>query len=81
MKVVKYVQARRFGDVLRPLSQGSPDDFKVMLKRLSHGVATPDNTRRVNELKTLRNLWPCVGPDSLLRADGRLENAELPVDT
>ena len=81
MKVVKYVQARRFGDVIRPLSQGSPDDFEAVLKRLSQGVATPDNTRRVNELKTLRNLRPCVGPDSLLRVDGRLENAELPIDT
>ena len=49
MKVVKYVQARRFWDVIRPLSQGSPDDFEAVLKRLSQRVATPDNTRRVNE--------------------------------
>ena len=67
MKVVKYVQARRFWDVIRSLSQGSPDDFEAVLKRFSQGVVTPDNTRRENELKTLRNLRPCVGPDSLLR--------------
>ena len=35
----------------------------------------------VSELKTLRNLRPCVGPDSMLRVEGRLENASLPVDT
>ena len=40
----------------------------------------PESTRRINELKTLRNLRPCVGQDSLFRIDGRLENAELPID-
>ena len=34
-----------------------------------------------NELKTLRNLRPCVGQDVLLRIDnGRLENVDLPTD-
>ena len=37
--------------------------------------------RRVSELKILRRLRPCVGSDDLLRIEGRLENAELPVDT
>ena len=31
-------------------------------------------------IKTLRNLPPCIGQDKLLRVDGRLENADLPVD-
>ena len=29
----------------------------------------------------MRNLRPCIGQDLLLRVDGRLENADLPVDT
>ena len=37
--------------------------------------------RRISELRTLRNLRPCVDDDSMLRVDGRLENAELPVET
>ena len=37
--------------------------------------------RRISELRTLRNLRPCVDDDSMLRVDGRLENAELPVVT
>ena len=37
--------------------------------------------RRLSERKTLKRLRPCVGSDGLLRIEGRLENAELPVDT
>ena len=33
-----------------------------------------------NELKSLRNSRPCVGHSMLLRVDGRLENADLPID-
>ena len=40
-----------------------------------------DDKRRVNELKALRNLRSCIGPNKLFRIDGRLENADLPVDT
>ena len=36
--------------------------------------------RRVSELKTLRRLRPCVDANSMLRFDGRLKNADLPVD-
>ena len=35
----------------------------------------------VRELKTLCNLRPCVGPDSMLGVEGSLEDASLPVDT
>ena len=35
----------------------------------------------VSELKTLCNLRACEGPDSIIRVEGRLENASLPVDT
>ena len=37
--------------------------------------------RKLNELKFLRNLHPCVDSDLMLRVEGRLENAELPMDT
>ena len=37
--------------------------------------------RQVSELRTLRNLRPCVDRDLLLRIEGRLENADLPLDT
>ena len=64
---------------IEPLREGSPDDFEAVLKRI--GAGSNRNTRRVHELKTLRNLRPCVGSDLLLRVDGRLENADLPTDT
>jgi len=35
----------------------------------------------MSELKSLRNLRHCVDVNSLLQIEGRLENAELPVDT
>ena len=59
-----------------------PDDFDAILKRLKE--KSNDNekfTRRINELKMLWNLRPCVGSDLLFRVDGRLENADLPVDS
>ena len=37
--------------------------------------------RKLNEMKSLRNLRPWVDPDLMLRVEGRFENAELPVDT
>ena len=37
--------------------------------------------RRINVLKSLRKLRPCVGSDNLLRLEDRLQNAELPIDT
>ena len=40
-----------------------------------------EQTRQVNELKTLRNLRPCLGPNSVLRVEGSLENADLPTNT
>ena len=36
--------------------------------------------RRLAELKSLRNLRPCVDDELILRIDGRLENAEFSVD-
>ena len=36
---------------------------------------------RIAELKSLRNLRPFVDANFMLRIDGRLENAELPLDT
>ena len=40
-----------------------------------------EHFNRVSELKTLRNLSPCVDNDLILRVQDRLENADLPTDT
>ena len=81
MKVVKYVQGRCFGAAIDALRRGSPDDFEAVLKRLYKQPGNIENTRGINELKTLRNLRPCVDSELLFRVRGRLENAELPSDT
>ena len=81
LKVVKYVQSRNFGAAIKLLGGGSPEKFESFVSRWSKNATDPDEKRRVNELKTLRNLRPCIGQDLLLRVDGRLENANLPVDT
>ena len=39
-----------------------------------------DGLRRISELKILRPLRPCIDAGSILRVEGRLENAELPLD-
>ena len=81
LKVVKYVQSRNFGAAIKLLSGSSPDKFEAFVSRWSKNATDPDEKRRINELKTLRNLRPCIGQDLLLRVDGRLENADLPVNT
>ena len=80
-KIVKYVQFRCFGAAVKLLSKQSPDEFGSIIKRLYSNAKDPNLSRRLNELKTLRNLRPCVGSDNLLRVEGRLENASLPVST
>ena len=78
LKAVKYVQQRCFGAAIDSLRRGFLDDFDAILKRVKE--KSNDNekfTRRINELKMLRNLRPCVGSDLLFRVDGRLENADL----
>ena len=52
-----------------------------MLKKLQSNVNSAEQRRKINELKTLRNLRPCVDAEFMLRVEGRLENAELPIDT
>ena len=81
IKVVEYVQSRCFGAVVDCLGNDTPDNFEHILKRLSAKAKDLESTRRLNELKTLCNLRPCVGSDKLLRVEGRLENADLPLDT
>ena len=82
IKIVKYVQFRCFGAAVELLSQDSADAFESILKQLNGKAKNPESMRRLNELKALRNLRPCVGSDNLLRIEGRLENASaLPVDT
>ena len=63
------------------LSRKSPHDFETFLNRWATRADNSNERRRVNELKSLRNLRSCVGHDGLLRIDGLLENADLPTDT
>ena len=78
---MKYVQSRCFGAAIDLLSRKSPDDFESFLKRWTNNANNSDERHRVNELKSLRRLRPCVGEDGLLRVEGQLENADLPTDT
>ena len=48
---------------------------------MSDKANTSEEISKVSELRTLRNLRPCVDSDSVLRIEGRLENADLPLDT
>ena len=81
MNVVRFVQYQSFGAAITLLQKGTPDDYNQILKKLSRDVVNPNQMRKLNELKSLRNLRPCVDSDLMLRVEGRLENAELPVDT
>ena len=78
--VIKYVQRSCFGVAVEFLKSKSPDAFDSFLKHLSDKANTSEEMRQVSELRTLRNLRPCVDSDSVLRIEGRLENADLPLD-
>ena len=81
LNMVNYVQKECFGAAVDQLKHSSPDQFEAILKKLSAKLLNSEQMHHVSELKTLCNLRPCVGPDSMLRVEGRLENASLPVDT
>ena len=78
---MQHLQLKTFGPVVERLRRGSSDDFAAILRSMNGKRKNSDDSRRINKLKTLRNLRPCVGADSLLRVDGRLENSELPIDS
>ena len=80
LDVVKYVQLDYFGPAVDYLKNNSPDEFDSFLKRMSEKAVDVDDLRRISELKTLRPLRPCIDVGSILRVEGRLENAELPLD-
>ena len=81
VKAVEYVQSRCFGAAINLFSRKSPNDFESFLKRWTNNANNLGERHRVNELKSLRSLRPCVGGGGLLRVEGRLENADLPTDT
>ena len=80
LNVIRYVQYRSFGAAVELLKKDSPDAFEAILKRLGETATNAAELKRVSELKSLRELRPCVDNDMMLRVDGRLENAELPVE-
>ena len=70
IKTVKYVQGRCFGAAVNSLRKGTPDNFDAVLRLLNEKRRNPESTIRINELKMLKNLRPCVGLDSLFRSMG-----------
>ena len=62
------------------LKKESPDAFASILKRSSDRATGAEEMNRVAELKSLRNLRPCIDANSMLKTDGRLENAKRPLD-
>ena len=81
LNIVKYVQSQRFGAAIELLSKESPDEFESIFKRLGNKTNNPDSKCRLNDLKTLRNLRPCVDLNNCSRIEGKLENADLPFDS
>ena len=81
VEAIGYVWRLCFGHALEVLNNGGKEDYEIFMKRLRNLAVNSEQTRQVNELKTLRNLRSCLGPDSILRVGGRLENADLPTDT
>ena len=81
VEAIGYVQRQCLGSALEVLNYGSTDDFKIFIKRLCNLADDSEQTRQVNELNTLHNLQPCLEPNSILRVEGRLENADLLTDT
>ena len=79
--IIKYVQSQCFEDAVQILKRDSADAFDAILKRTNQNANNAAHMKRVSELKTLRNLRPCVGTDSIFRVEGQLENAELPLDS
>ena len=80
LDVIYYVQRNYFGLVIDLLKKNSPDAFESILKRLSDKTSDVGQMSRIAEMKTLRNLRPCINADSFVRVEGRLENADLPLD-
>ena len=81
VRLLRYVQNECFGSAVEFLKENSPDEFDTLLRKLSAKTNNVIEMHFLNELKTLRKLRPCVGPDLILRVEGRLDNASLPVDT
>ena len=81
MNIVKYVQGNLFGEVVDLTKSDTPDAFEPFLKSLGNEAKNTEQLRRIFELKSLRNLRPSVDASYLLRVGGRLENAELLLDT
>ena len=79
--VIWYAQNSCFGVVIELLKQQSSDAFVSILKKLTDNAVNSDDLRRISELKSLRDLRPCVDDRQMLRVDDRLENSELPVDS
>jgi len=78
---IRFVQRSSFGAAVDLLKRKSTDAFDSIVKELSDTASTTEKMNRISELKAVHNLRPCVDGELMLRIDGRLENAKLPVYT
>ena len=75
MGIVNYVQYNHFGAAVDLLKKETPDAFNSILKRLSDWATSTKEMSCISELRSLRNLRPCVDANSMIKIDGQLENA------
>ena len=80
LDLIFYVQRSRFGAAIELLKKETPDAFEAIVKKLSDKATNTTEMNFISEVKSLRNLRPCVDSNSMFRVEGRLENSELPVD-
>ena len=81
INVVKYIQINFFGDVVDLLKADIMHAFESFLKSLGSEAKNAEQLRRISELKSLRSFCSCVDDSHLLRVEGQIENADLPLDT
>ena len=62
------------------LKKEIPDAFEAIVKRLSDKATNTTEMNLILQVKSLRNLRPCVDSNSMFRVEGRLENSELQID-
>ena len=80
LQAIKYVQKQCFGPALVTLRSDS-NHYDPFLERFCNLAVNAEQTRQVDELKTLHNLRPYIAPDLPVRVEGRLENTDLSTDT
>ena len=80
LDLIFYVQRNRFGAAVEILKKETSGAFEAIVKKLSDKATNTTEMNLISEVKSLRNLRPCVDSNSMFRVESRLENSELTVD-